>query len=121
MIRHFAILLVSSLLCGCGSCDPQDPVVPEPPPGPASDPTYCAEACQTWQTLGCEEGNAVYNSDLPPGGAGGATAPNQSCVDWCHELQDRKAAINPKCTRLVVRCDQIEEYRLRNPETDCEK
>jgi len=113
MTRHLPSLLAAALLWGCPQ---QEAEIPAPPPGPASDPTFCEEACQVFQDKACEEGEDLYNSDLD----GEPGEPNQTCVEWCHELQDRKAALNPKCTRLIEVCDQIEDYRLRNPETDCE-
>jgi hypothetical protein len=105
-----AILLLS-LLVAAGCRQEKDPEIPAPPPAPASDPAFCAEACAQHEELGCEEGEPVYNSDLP----GPAGEPNQSCEEWCVEMQERGSALNPACTRLVSSCDQIEEYRLRDP------
>jgi len=62
--------------------------------------------------LNCEEGQKVYNSDLP----GPDGVPNQECVDWCHELQDPEHLyfVNPKCVSEVTSCSQIEEARKRD-------
>ena len=113
MTRHLPSLLAAALLWGCPQ---QEPEIPAPPPTPASDPTFCEEACSAWAKLGCEEGEDLYNSDLE----GEPGVPNQSCTEWCQEMQDRQSALNPKCTRLVDSCDQIEDYRLKDPEKDCE-
>jgi hypothetical protein len=72
--------------------------------------------CSHLQGLGCEEGQAVYNSDKP----GPTDVPNQSCEDWCTELQDPNHLyfINPRCVALVPTCEDIEVYRKKSP-TSC--
>lgn len=67
--------------------------------------------CKHLSTLGCEEGKPVYNSDL----GGPVGVPNQSCVDFCQELQDSGYFVNPKCVLLVTRCDEVEEHQLLDP------
>jgi hypothetical protein len=43
--------------------------------------------------------------------------PNQTCTDWCKEMQDRQASLNPQCLLLITSCDQVEEYRAKDPAT----
>jgi len=102
------LLLIPFLLLGC---PPRDPVVPPPTPPPDSD--LCGQMCAHLQGLGCEEGEAVYNNDLP----GPPDVPNQSCEDWCQELQDPDHLyfINPRCVSLVPTCEDIEPYRKKDP------
>jgi hypothetical protein len=69
--------------------------------------------CEHLKKLGCEEGNPVYNDSLP----GTAGAPNQSCGDFCRELQKQNIFVNPKCVRTVTTCAQIEDYRAKEPTT----
>jgi hypothetical protein len=111
MTRLLSVLAAGVFL----TCSPADPAVPKPPVDEASDPTYCTAACKHLADLGCPEGEPVYNSDLP----GPLDVPNQSCADWCKELQDRDAALNPRCLLLITDCTQIEEYRAKDPST-CE-
>lgn len=93
-------------------CPNTDIVVPPPPP-PDSD--MCGHMCAHLKSLGCEEGESVYNNDLP----GPPDVPNQSCEDWCIELQDPDHLyfINPRCVATVPTCDDIEDYRKLNPAT----
>ena len=109
IVATFAV--VTLLLLGCPPN--KDPVVPPPTPPPDSD--WCGTMCQHLQGLGCEEGEDVYNNDLP----GPPDVPNQTCEDWCAELQDPEHLyfINPRCVSEVTSCEQIEEYRKRDPET----
>lgn len=98
------------------SCTPsQDP--PNPPPNPPPDTDLCDRMCTHLASPGldCEEGRPVYNSDLP----GPVDVPNQSCRDWCVEMQDKGVFINPRCVALVKTCAEIEAYRQKTPET-CE-
>jgi hypothetical protein len=62
--------------------------------------------------LRCEEGNPLYNNDLP----GAEGVPNQSCKDNCEELQKKGFFVNPRCVATVQRCDQIEDYRQKQPD-----
>lgn len=104
-----SLLLAPFFLAGC----PKDPIVPPPTPPPDSD--QCGTMCAHLKSLGCEEGEAVYNNDLP----GPPDVPNQSCEDWCTEMQDPEHLyfINPRCVATVPSCDVIEEYRKKDPET----
>lgn len=67
------------------------------------------------ENLKCEEGEPVYNSDLP----GPEGVPNQSCLAWCVEMQDQQHLyfLNPKCLSEVNSCEVIEEYRKKDPST----
>lgn len=110
-IRILAALAVVALLVGCPP--PKDPVVPPPTPPPDTD--WCGTMCDHLKMLGCEEGEPVYNNDKP----GPVDVPNQSCEEWCTELQDPDHLyfINPRCVSEVTSCDQIEEFRKHDPET----
>ena len=103
------LLLIPFLLLGC----PRDPIVPPPTPPPDSD--LCGAMCAHLKQLGCEEGEPVYNNDKP----GPPDVPNQSCEAWCVELQDPEHLyfINPRCVSLVPACEDIEDYRKREPDT----
>ncbi len=110
MSAKLAILLSVLVLTAC-------PYNPEPqpvdPPIPPPDTDWCTSMCDHLKELGCEEGGPVYNNDLP----GEEGAPNQSCSDNCKELQTKGFFVNPRCVSYVSRCDQIEDYRQRSPET----
>jgi len=88
------------------------PVSPTPNPPPDTD--FCQSMCDHLQALGCEEGQPLYNNDLP----GEKGVPNQSCADNCVELQNKGLFINPRCVSTVEKCDQIEPARLKTP-PDC--
>jgi hypothetical protein len=104
------LLLIAPLLMGC---PPPDLVVP--PPNPPVDTDWCGRMCEHLKGLGCEEGSPVYNNDLP----GPLDVPNQTCEDWCMEMQDPEHLyfINPKCLSEVPSCDKIETYRQKDPQT----
>lgn len=110
-MKYLVLLLPALLILGC---PPRDAVVP---PNPPVDTNLCGEMCAHLQQLGCEEGNDVYNNDLP----GPPDVPNQTCEDWCVELQDPEHLyfINPRCVALVESCDEdvIESARQKDPET----
>lgn len=94
------------------SCNPTQEK-PNPPPNPPPDTDLCDRMCLHLVDLRCEEGQAVYNSDKP----GPVDVPNQTCRDWCVEMQDKGIFINPRCIALVKTCDEVEAYRQKAPET----
>lgn len=112
MMSKTLLLLVPLLFVGCPELTP-DPVTPAPNPPPDTD--WCQTMCDHIgpEGLGCEEGEPVYNVDKP----GPVDVPNQSCDEWCTEMQDKGFFVNPKCVSDVQRCDQIEEFRQREPDT----
>ena len=111
-IQIAAILFPAVLLIGCPH-PLQDPEVP--PPNPPVDTDWCKAMCDNIgpKGLSCDEGKPVYNSDKP----GPKDVPNQSCEEWCVELQDKGFFINPRCMSVVPTCDDIEDWRLKEPET----
>lgn len=88
-----------------------DPVTPAPIAPPDSD--FCAPMCQKWQSLKCPQGDDVYNNDIP----GPDGVPNQKCTDWCKEEQVKGVFLNPRCTKSVTKCEDIEPYRQKDPAT----
>ena len=107
MTRALAFLALSSLaIVGC----PRDII---PPPNPPVDTDWCSKMCQHLQTLKCEEGEMVYNNDLP----GPVDVPNQTCADNCVELQEKGFFVNPRCVTTVKACDEIESVRQKEPST----
>lgn len=106
-----ALLLV--LLLGCPPSS--DPVTPSPLPPPDTD--LCGQMCAHLKKLGCEEGEPVYNNDLP----GPEGKPNQSCADNCKELQDKGFFVNPRCVARVEKCEDIEPARQKEPEQCVDK
>ena len=107
-MSRFVFLLL--ILAGCS---PIDPVTPSPIP--VVDTDLCGQMCDHLATLNCEEGQPVYNNDL----AGPKDVPNQSCTDFCKELQDKGVPVNPRCVSTVKTCDEIEAARRKEPKT-CE-
>ena len=104
-------IVLTLLLTGCPSnSNIPDPVVPPVPP---PDTDWCVTMCDHLSKMGCEEGEPVYNNDLP----GPEGIPNQSCSDNCMELQDRGFFVNPKCVVDAPSCEMIENYRLREPDS----
>ena len=69
--------------------------------------------CNHLKDLGCEEGEPLYNSDLP----GPVDIPNQTCEANCVELQDKGFFVNPRCVTDAPQCDQIEDFRQHEPDT----
>lgn len=106
-----AVLAVAASLFGC----PPDAQGPSPRPDPATDSELCAEMCrhlgpktaENPTALNCEEGQPVYDSDVP----GPKDVPNVSCTDFCLTQQARGSFLNPRCLMKVPSCDKIEEYR----------
>lgn len=100
-------LVALVLAIGCGKST--DLPKPDAPP----DTDWCRTMCDHLFQLGCEEGDDVYNSDLP----GTPGVPNQGCREFCEDLQNKGLAVNPRCVAQVDSCDQIEDYRERVPES----
>lgn len=105
-MRHHLLLLALAL----PGCPPVDPVSPSPNPPPDTD--LCDKMCEHIGPNGlkCEEGQPVYNNDLP----GPANVPNQSCAENCRELQTKGLFVNPRCVATVPSCDKIEDYRQKS-------
>jgi hypothetical protein len=102
-MRNFTILVALAFtLIGC-PCP--DPASPNPQPVPDSD--MCPLMCAHLKTLGCEEGQAVYDSDKP----GPKDVPNKTCEDFCVEQQSNGIFVNPRCVAKVKTCDEIEAAR----------
>ncbi len=101
------ILVLALALPGCPQTEPNVP----PPPNPPVDTDLCEKMCEHIGPTGlkCEEGEPVYNNDVP----GPANVPNQSCADNCRELQTKGVFVNPRCVILAPSCDQIESYRQK--------
>jgi hypothetical protein len=111
MPRLLWLLPLLMLVAGC----PQTPDRPVPPPNPPPDTDWCRTMCEHIGPKGlkCEEGEDVYNNDLP----GPTGVPNQSCADNCVELQNKGFFVNPRCVTDVPSCDKIEEYRQHDAAT----
>lgn len=109
-MKRVLVLLALPLIAIAGC--PSTPAIP--PPNPPVDTDWCARMCSHLQALKCEEGEMVYNNDLP----GPVDVPNQSCADNCVELQDKGFFVNPRCVATVSSCDEIEEVRWKEP-SDC--
>mgnify|MGYP003442476997 FL=1 len=106
-MKRLAWLIPATLfVLGC----PYQP--PVPPPNPPVDTDLCGEMCKHLQRLACEEGQPVYNNDLP----GPVDLPNQSCEANCQELQGKGFFVNPRCVTLVPSCSDIEAFRQKQPE-----
>lgn len=100
------------VLCLLG-CHPQD-VKPDPNPTPNPAPVVsdCEAMCQHIGPtkdggLGCEEGNPIYDSDLP----GTPGVPNESCTTFCEKQQENGVDLNPRCVVSVKSCGEIETAR----------
>jgi hypothetical protein len=109
-------LILAIVLTGCWNPVIQDPTTPSPTPPPDTD--WCSKMCnhigpKAKGGLGCEEGNPVYNNDI----VGPKDVPNQSCEDNCKELQGKGLFLNPKCIAIVDKCENIETFRQKKPET----
>lgn len=106
-----AQILVVLTLAGCVPLEPTNdpsPTIKDPP-----NTDLCDSMCNQLKKLGCEEGNPVYNDDLP----GPKDVPNQSCGDFCRTLQKQNISVNPKCVRDITVCSQVEDYRAKDPAT----
>lgn len=107
MSRSLLGLLLCVSLAGCpGSIDQ-----PVSPPIKPPDTNLCAKMCDHLMELGCEEAKPVYNSDKP----GPVDVPNQTCTDFCEELQNNGVSVNPRCVLKAPACEQIETYRQKDP------
>lgn len=83
---------------------------------PPSGTDGCAPMCERLQTLGCLEGQPVYNA----GRLGPVGVANQSCVDHCVEFQQKGFFFNTWCVQTAQSCASIELARTKDPE-DCKK
>jgi len=112
--RHTLAAAFAAALLSLTGCPPTEDTNYPPPPIPPPDTDLCDAMCDHIgpDGLGCEEGEDVYNSDIE----GPKDVPNQSCGDFCRELQDKGVFVNPRCVATVPSCDVIEDYRLKEPE-----
>lgn len=94
-----AVLLI--VLIACSSTQKS----PNPIPAPDSD--LCGAMCNHLVQLGCEEGQPLYDSDLP----GPRGIPNQSCEGFCQKQQKNGIFINPRCVMWASSCTAVEEMR----------
>ncbi len=119
MTRIRTLSLVALLLIAGGGL-PSQGCHPTPTPSPTPTPTPtpptpqsgCDEMCKhigpvTAGGLGCEEGNPVYDSDVP----GPAGVPNVTCVAFCEKQQENGVSLNTSCVSKVKSCDEIESAR----------
>lgn len=104
-------ILIALVLTGC----PQFPDAPTPSPLAPPDTDLCGKMCEHIgpEGLKCEEGESVYDSDVP----GPVDVPNVTCKDFCETSQERGAFMNPRCVSLAPSCDKIEQFRQRDPDT----
>lgn len=107
-------ILTTLFVLGVLSCRPMvkpDPG-PEPDPGPVPVNGNCAAMCKhigpvAQGGLGCEEGESVYDSDLP----GEPGIPNQSCTAFCEKQHANGVDLQPQCVAKVQSCAGIESAR----------
>lgn len=90
------------------------PQAPGPTPVNPPDTDLCGAMClhigpKDKGGLGCEEGEAVYDSDV----AGPPDVPNVSCEEFCKTTQNVGAFLNPRCVAKVKTCEEIELARTR--------
>ena len=111
LVKFSSTVALALVLTGC----PNNPGTPDPvvPPNPPPDTDWCVAMCDHLAELKCEEGEPLFNNDLP----GPEGVPNQSCADNCTELQDKGFFVNPKCVVDAPSCEMIEDYRLQEPES----
>lgn len=107
MLKSTICLVSLPFFLGCG------PNIP-PRPGPAPHSDKIGEMCQHLKAMNCEEGQDVYNDNLP----GPEDVPNQSCEDFHLELQKQGFDVNPKCVIQSPDCESIEDYRAKSSD-DC--
>lgn len=106
--RLSAVLVLLTVVLS--SCNPQKEAdAPGPSPINVPDTDQCKPMCAHLSTLKCEEGEDLYNSDLP----GPKGVPNQSCQSWCEELQGKGTFLNPRCVQTITSCDQVEAARKK--------
>lgn len=70
--------------------------------------------CDTLKAAGCEEGNDLYDKDVP----GPKGVPNLSCKLFCEKLQNNGYFVNPRCILQVQKftvpsCPEIEVARAK--------
>jgi hypothetical protein len=104
ILLAFAALVLTA--CPASNPSPQPRVIPAP------DSDLLGAMCKHLGPkaaggLGCEEGNPIYDSDVP----GPVDVPNVSCEAAYKKLQDNGVWLNPKCVLKVTDCDQIEAAR----------
>ena len=116
MKMSLPLLVLVLVSFGCHPVDVQpDPSPPEPTPdpGPSPDPepqpedSPCAQMCATLENLGCEEGEPLYDSDLP----GPRGEPNQTCTGFCEKQMANGLDLKPLCVAKVTSCDLVEPAR----------
>ncbi len=71
--------------------------------------------CVALRKLNCEEGKDYYDNDLP----GPKNKPNATCEYFCKTQQDKGVYVNPKCVMTVPTCPDIETYRKKDREKEC--
>lgn len=106
-----ALLLSALLLPACP--EQRAPVTPEPVPPVVIVEDEIETMCLHLQRLGCAEGDSVYNDELP----GPVDVPNQSCQDFYRDIMEDGIDVNPRCVSKTPTCDEVEDYRGRDPET----
>lgn len=115
-----ATILVAFFLVGCPPAQGPEPrPLPRPTPAPPPDPNDpepwnrdpIAEMCHHLQKMGCEEGEPVYNDDLP----GPVDVPNQNCIEFHEGLENSGVNVNPYCVLRSPNCESIEDYRAKEP------
>lgn len=104
-----ACLLIVLFVITCLGCGDY---VNRPYPIKPESSNQCGKMCLRLTELKCEEGKDVYNDNLP----GKEDVPNQSCEDFCKELQEKGVAVNPRCVSLTTSCKKVEEFRAKNPD-----
>ena len=118
---RFTIILVAFFLVGCPLVEGPDPKTPpQPAPTPSLDPNDpeprvqdpIAKMCLHLQEMGCEEGEDVYNDDVP----GPVDVPNQNCTEFHKGLEKEGININPYCVLRSPDCESIEDYRAQDPQ-----
>lgn len=112
MRKLILVLATSVFVLGCPTTTP---VSPQPRPVPDSD--LCGDMCKRIgpktadnpNGLGCEEGEPVYDSNIP----GEPGKPNLSCEAFCVQQQKIGVFINPRCVMQVKSCNEIEAARKK--------
>lgn len=101
MKTKILVALAAFLLTACPTPAPTPRVVPAP------DSDSLGAMCQHLKKLGCEEGEDVYDSDVP----GDAGVPNVTCEAAYRKMQENGVFLNPKCVLKVTSCSEIEAAR----------
>ncbi len=105
MIKSIPLVLVFGLVVACAE---------EPPAGyPSPNTNLCPQMCAHLKDLNCPEAESVYSNDLP----GPPDVPNETCTDFCVDLQTKGVTMNPKCVLNITSCDGIEPARQLDPNT----